>query len=174
MTDAIWITLLIVFSVPAYLALSWVHGDSRRRSIHATEELVVTDLILERKERSLEIARQSFQDRLTAVRNCEYRIYGYMPSSDHPEQLKAIVSPQHAQEHLDHMLRTYDGAEQRARELHAELEKHLEEKRVRIRETNRRFLVVDRVLSVSAVVLRLCLVITVLLALTAVLFGPFV
>ncbi len=173
MSDAIWSTLLIALSVPALLALSWVHGDARRRSVHATDDLVVTGLVRERKERGLEIDRESFRKRLVAVRNCESRIYGYMPSSDHPEQLRAAVGPEQAREHLDELRRSYDEAERLAGKQREDLERHLEEERDRIRTLNHRFRAVDRALSVSAAVLRVVLLVTVLFVLTSLLVGLF-
>ncbi|WP_431869132.1 hypothetical protein [Nocardiopsis eucommiae] len=167
------ILLLIVLSLPAVLALSWVHGDSRRRAVQATDELVVTGLVRERRERELDIERASFQKRLTAVRNCESRVYGYMPSSDHPEQLRAVVGPEQAREHLDELRESLDAAERLAKEQRKDLEHHLEEERDRIQALNRRFRAVDSAVYVSAAVLRVCLVATVLFALTALLVDLF-
>lgn len=172
-SDTVGIIVLLLISVPVYLALSGAFGDSRRRSIHATDDLVLTDLIRESKERELEIANESFRKRLDSVRNCEKLIYGPMPDSKHPEQLKPIVSSQQAGQYLGSFLEYTAGVEKRAEEQQAELERHLEEKRVRILEQNRRFRVVDRILAVSAALVRVWLVAAVLVVIVNLVFGPF-
>lgn len=170
--DTAWTIVLLVLSIPAYLALSRVHGDSRRRSIRATDEMVVTDLIRVKDERSLEIERDAFLKRLTATRDCENRVYGYMPGSDHPEQLTAVVDAHEAEQHLDTLIERTRRAEQEAEKRRTDLEHHLEEERERIQRLNRGFRSTDRILAASAAVLRVCLVIVFLYTLIGLIIDP--
>lgn len=171
--DSAVIIGLAILSVPVYLALRWSHNESRTRFASSGDNLVLVGLIYERKERELEILRDSYRKRLDAVRNCEKLIYGHIPSSDHPEQLKSIVATPQAKQYLDSLLEYSEGVERRAEEQQAELEQHLEEKRARILAQVRRLRVVDRVLIMSAGIVRIWLIAAVLYALTSLLFGLF-
>lgn len=166
------VILLLLFP-PVLLALSWVHASSRRRLIRSREELVVTGLVRERAQGELDISRDSFLKKLEAVRNTESLIYGRVPDSDHPEQLKAIVSAPQAKQYLDSFLEYNEGVEQRAEEQQAELERYLEEKRARILAQNRRFRAADRIFAVTSAVVRVWIVVAVLVVIVNLLFGPF-
>ncbi|WP_049566944.1 hypothetical protein [Nocardiopsis sp. SBT366] len=160
--ESIWFTILIIVSIPAFLALGWMVVDLRKRSIHATDDMVTTDLIRERRKQALEIERSSFQERLEAARKCEKRIYGYLPASDYPEQLNPVVNAQQAKQHFDSLVKRSSEVEQRAIEKREELERHLSEKQDRIVSQNHRFRAVDRIFLVAASILRIGLVLTLL------------
>ncbi|MBR8741029.1 hypothetical protein DSY14_04675 [Nocardiopsis sp. MG754419] len=166
------ITLLII-SIPLYLALTLVHDRSRRRSIHATDDLVVAGLLRERKQRELQITRDSVNDRLAAVRKCERLIYGHLPPSTSPERLSAVVSVPKAQEILEGLLEHNRTVNKRTEEQLADMEQQLTKKRMRIIARNRRFRFVDRSLYLASSVVRVWLIITVLYVAADLAFGPF-
>lgn len=174
MNDITFSIILIALAIPTFFALNRVHLKSQRRSIRATDSLVTTELIRVEKEQELEINSESLMRQMAAVQRCEESIYRYLPSSSHPDQLKAVVSPQQAQEHLDNLLLLIKKDEESAAKKKKDLETHLEDRSKEIRELNRRFRKVDRFLNVSALVLRFSLALAVMYALVSVLIDLFV
>ena len=171
-SDPAGFVALLLVSVPVFLALTWVHRQSRRRAIHATDDLVVAGLLRERKQRELELVRDSVQEQLVAVRRCEHLIYGRMPDSDHPELLRNAVSAPKAEEILANFLKHSQSVDERLEEQQADLEQQLDAKRDRIRAQNRRFRVLDRFLAFASWIVRFWLILSVLYALTDLAFGP--
>lgn len=171
MSETILAIIFILLSIPTLLTLHSIHIESRNRSIHSTDKLVTTGLIRERKEQELEIYRESFKRRLNATRDCENSIYGYLPGSDHPEQLKAVATPQQAQARLAEFLKSYENEENHFEDQQKELESRLKDKKHHIQELNRKFRSVDRIFDVSALVLRATLVLAILYAIGSLIFG---
>ncbi|MEU3016922.1 hypothetical protein ABZ635_05935 [Nocardiopsis sp. NPDC007018] len=163
-TQAIVLFLFIALAVPAYIALGRASRVSRSRLLHVSDKMVTIGLTRERKGLELDIAQSSLQSQLFAIRNCEQLIFGTVPDQDHPEDLRAVVNNQKANQHLESLMEYSKSVELNTKKQLEQIETNFEEKRTRIQSMNQRFRSMDRFFTVSTTLLRFLLVATALYA----------